>query len=56
MRHPFSVKMQWHTGYRKGTWGVALKGLNANSDLLREDLTSGNYVDFKSANRANSAE
>ena len=27
MRHPFSVKMQWHTGYRKGTWGVALKGL-----------------------------
>ena len=27
MRHPFLFKMLWHTGYRKETWGVALKGL-----------------------------
>lgn len=30
MRHPFLVKILWHTGYRKGTWGVALKGLRIN--------------------------
>ena len=31
VRHPFSVKMQWHTGYRKGTWGVALSLIIQNS-------------------------
>ena len=48
VRHPFSVKMQWHTGYRKGTGGVALKGLNDNCILwLKLEFLSYMYVNLK---------
>ena len=48
VRHPFSVKMQWHIGYRKGTWGVALKGLNDNCILwLKLEFLWYVYVNLK---------
>ena len=48
VRHPFSVKMQWHTGYRKGTGGVALKGLNDNCILwLKLEFLWYMYVNLK---------